>query len=365
MELHSASGINPSAPGGRVRPVSGQECNNRGRSADGWVSLNFISAATVAQFVFSVDEHDFWIYEIDGNYVVPRKFIAATMSAGETFSAMMKLDKMPGIYTVRVPDSGATQVISAFAELVYKGSSSLAKPTSKPYISYGGLPLSEFAKDNSYTPFDLATDHMRPWPPRVRPKSGPVDEEHLLVIGRLNSSTNYTMNAKYMYPPDFKADHPLLFHPNSTLGTADENLVIRTKNGSWVDLILQVSTIPGDFAAFSHFMHKHGSKTWRIGFGQGVWSYGSVAEAMRDSPQDFNLQNPGYRDTWLTQFSPVPMGGYWSVFRYQVDNPGPWLFHCHIELHQMGGMSIAILDGVDVWPEVPPEYQIGGDCVKN
>ncbi|KND88272.1 Laccase-1 [Tolypocladium ophioglossoides CBS 100239] len=54
------------------------------------------------------------------------------------------------------------------------------------------------------------------------------------------------------------------------------------------------------------------------------------------------------------------MGGYWSVFRYLSDNPGPWLFHCHIELHQMGGMSIAILDGVDVWPEVPPEYQIGG-----
>ncbi|PNY22482.1 Uncharacterized protein TCAP_07121 [Tolypocladium capitatum] len=345
-------------------PSTGKNATIKVDPADGWVSLNFISAATVAQFVFSIDEHDFWIYEIDGNFVMPRKFVAATMSAGETFSAMMKLDKTPGVYTIRVPDSGATQVISAFANLVYKGSDCTSKPLSKPYISYGGGPLSNFTKDNSYTPYDFDTDHMPPWPPSVRPRSDPADEEYLLVIGRLNASTNYTMNTKHMYSPDFAADHPLLFYPNSTLGTIDENLVIRTKNGSWVDIILQVSTIPGDLAAFEHFMHKHGSKTWRIGFGHGVWNYSSVTEGLKERPQDFNLENPGYRDSWLTQFSPVPMGGYWSVFRYQVDNPGPWLFHCHIELHQMGGMSIAILDGVDAWPEVPPEFQIGNGCKK-
>ena len=30
--------------------------------------------------------------------------------------------------------------------------------------------------------------------------------------------------------------------------------------------------------------------------------------------------------------------------------------HCHFEIHLGGGMAVAILDGVDAWPEVPPEY---------
>ncbi|KAI0008774.1 multicopper oxidase [Xylariaceae sp. FL0662B] len=322
--------------------------------ADGWVSINFIAATTSKQVYFSIDEHPFWIYEVDGNYVEPQKYVAASISTGERFSAMVKLDKPVGTYTIRLPDSGATQVISGFANLVYKGSNNSRQ--SVPYVTYGGLNASEIAPTDSYEPWNLTSDNMPPYPPTAPALHG--DEAHLLVIGRTDSPILYTMNTKYMYPITFQADHPLLFYPNSTLNTEDENLVIRTKNGSWVDLIVQVSTLPNDMAAFEHVIHKHGSKTWRIGQGQGLWNYSSVAEAMEVRPEDFNLVNPGYRDSWLTAFSPFPVGGYWSVFRYQVTNPGPWLFHCHFELHAMGGMSIAILDGVDAWPQVPADYAI-------
>ena len=336
-------------------PSKGHNATIEVDAAQGWVSMNFIAAATNTQFLFSIDEHEFWLYEVDGNYVEPRKYVSAAMSAGETFSVMVKLDKTPGTYTMRLPDSGATQVISAFANMVYKGSTKTV--ASQPYLSYGGFPLSEIAEKNSYAPYELDTDHATPWPPNA-PYTGPADEEHLVVIGRVYSSINYTMNVKYLYPADFQADQPLLFYPNATIGTEDENLVIRTQNGSWVDIIMQVSTLPGDHAAFEHFIHKHGSKTWRIGMGTGVWNYSSVAEAMEERPEDFNLVNPGYKDTWITAFSTGD--AYWSILRYQVDNPGAWLFHCHIEVHVMGGMAIAILDGVDVWPEVPPEYEIDG-----
>lgn len=339
-------------------PSTGQNATIEVDPADGWVSLNFVAAATTVQFVVSLDEHELWLYEMNGHYVQPRPFVAAVMSAGETFSVLVKLDKPPGTYTLRVPDSGGTLVISGFADLVYKGSEADvpgAVSTSSPWLSYGGLPLSEEVHNRTFAPWG-GDDGMAPWPPTA-PYAGTADEEYLLVMGRVQSAYNYTMRAQYLYPADFQADCPLLFNPNATVGTEDEHLVIRTRNGSWVDLILEVSTLPGDEAAFMHFMHKHGSRTWRIGQGQGRWNYSSVTEARIERPQDFNLVNPGYRDTWLTQFSPG--GGYWSVLRYQVDNPGPWFFHCHIELHVMGGMSLAILDGVDAWPEVPPEYRLG------
>ncbi|TWU70898.1 hypothetical protein ED733_001766 [Metarhizium rileyi] len=323
---------------------------------NGWVSMHIVAAATIAQIAFSVDDHEFWLYEIDGNYVNPKKFFSAVMSAGETFSIMMKLDKKPGKYTIRVPNSGASQVLGGFGEMAYRGHES-NKATGTPYLSYGGNPMSPEIEKNSFFPWQLDTDHMSPWPPN-KPRPGNADEEHLLVLGRVGAPYNYTMNTKYLYPVDFQNDDPLLFYPNATRGTDNDGLVIRTKNKSWVDLILQVSTLPGDEASFEHFMHKHGSKTWRIGFGTGVWNYTSVEEAIQERPNDFNLETPGLRDTWITAFS-ISGEKYWSVFRYYADNPGPWLFHCHIELHLMGGMGMVIMDGVDAWPEdIPSEYQL-------
>nr|QDK64758.1 AshL [Aschersonia paraphysata] len=334
-------------------PSSGSNYTLEVDAANGWVSLNFIAAAANKQVDFSIDEHPMWIYEIDGNYVEPRRYVAAAITGGERFSVMVKLDQEPGRYTMRLPDTGATQVISGYADMVYKGAGHVS-PETRPYVTYGGLAGREETATESYVPYILESDHMPPWPANV--PAAVADEEFLLVMGRAGAPFLYTMNTKYLYPMDFKQDNPFLFSPNQTLGTDDENLVIRTKNGSWVDLILQVSTLPGDEAAFEHIMHKHGSKTWRIGNGAGLWKYGSVAEAMQAEPESFNLKNPGYRDSWLTTFSPVPTGGYWSVFRYHATNPGPWLFHCHFEVHAMGGMSIAILDGVDAWPDVPQEF---------
>lgn len=325
---------------------------------NGWVSFHIVAAATIAQIAFSVDDHPFYLYEVDGNYVKPKKFVSAVLSAGETFSVMIKLDQEPGRYQMRIPNSGASQVLGGYAVMVYEGHED-DEISDSGYLSYGGNPASPEVEENSYFPWMLQTDHAEPWPPN-KPPPGNADQEVLLALGRVGAPYNYTMNTKYLLPIDFHNNDPLLFYPNSTLGTEDENLVIRTKNGTWVDLILQVSTLPGDESAFEHFIHKHGSKTWRIGFGSGVWNYTSVQEAIDERPEDFNLETPGLRDTWITEFS---IGGVasWSVFRYYVDNPGPWLFHCHIELHLMGGMGIVIMDGVDAWPAedtIPTEYRL-------
>lgn len=99
-------------------------------------------------------------------------------------------------------------------------------------------------------------------------------------------------------------------------------------------------------------MHKHTGKTWQIGSGDGIWNYTSVDEAIAAEPSRFDLVNPNWRDTFVTSFD----GPAWMVLRYQVTNPGPWLFHCHIETHLAGGMAVAILDGIDTWPQVPAEY---------
>jgi iron transport multicopper oxidase len=43
----------------------------------------------------------------------------------------------------------------------------------------------------------------------------------------------------------------------------------------------------------------------------------------------------------------VPANGY-VVIRFRADNPGVWFFHCHIDLHLIGGMAATIIEAPDV-----------------
>jgi len=47
---------------------------------------------------------------------------------------------------------------------------------------------------------------------------------------------------------------------------------------------------------------------------------------------------PARRDTIMVQ------GNSWAVIRFRADNPGIWLFHCHIELHVNSGIVATIIE---------------------
>jgi hypothetical protein len=43
----------------------------------------------------------------------------------------------------------------------------------------------------------------------------------------------------------------------------------------------------------------------------------------------------------------IPANGY-ILLRFVADNPGVWFFHCHIDLHLVGGMASTIIEAPDV-----------------
>lgn len=311
-------------------------------SKNQWASLSFIGAATFKTIVFSIDHHQMWVYEVDGALIEPQLVDTVHMYAGERYSVLIKLDKAPRDYTIRVADNGLTQVISEYATLRYKTRSKEEDAEeSMGVITYGG--------QNGSGIITLDRNHLPPYPPN--PPAPHADAQHILYTHRWGSAWQYTLKGSGTYQEDRSAYQPLLFDPSSA-DALDDKFIIRTKNGSWVDLIIQVGSLPDQPQEFPHMMHKHTGKTWQIGSGAGVWNYSSVDEAIEAEPSQFDLVNPNWRDTFVTSFD----GPSWMVLRYQVTNPGPWLFHCHIETHLAGGMAVAILDGIDAWPHVPPEY---------
>ena len=59
-----------------------------------------------------------------------------------------------------------------------------------------------------------------------------------------------------------------------------------------------------------------------------------------------NFNNPARRDTTM-----LPGFG-WTVLAFNTDNPGAWLFHCHIAWHVSQGLSVQFLERVNEIPGI-------------
>jgi FtsP/CotA-like multicopper oxidase with cupredoxin domain len=305
----------------------------------GWVSLKFISASSLKALMFSIDEHPMYIYEVDGSYIEPQLAETVPIFNGERYAAMIKLDRAWKDYTIRVPDTQGDQVISGFATLRYKGSDDIAP--SNPYVDYGG-------RNTSTSVISLDNRAIKPYPAVTIPQT--ADQLVNLTIGRTGSAYTWTTSGGGLFDMMANWDDPILYDINAK-NNLDPRTTIQTKNGTWVDLLLQLGEMPNTPAIQApHVMHKHSNKAFILGVGPGFFSWSSTEEAYAEHPEFFQMENPQMRDTFVTN---GPTGPTWMIVRYQVVNPGPFLFHCHIETHMSNGMAIAILDGVDVWPQVP------------
>ncbi|XP_063393914.1 uncharacterized protein LOC134679036 [Cydia fagiglandana] len=73
-----------------------------------------------------------------------------------------------------------------------------------------------------------------------------------------------------------------------------------------------------------------------------------------------NLKNAPIKDTVT-----VPDGGY-TVIRFKADNPGYWLFHCHIEFHVEIGMALVFKVGEHKdMPPVPRNFPRCGNYMPD
>lgn len=67
------------------------------------------------------------------------------------------------------------------------------------------------------------------------------------------------------------------------------------------------------------------------------------------------LKNPPRKDTLI-----IP-GDRYAVIRIKADNPGLWLFHCHIELHATNGMTMILNEYFSRLPKTPINFPICRD----
>ncbi|KAG8987228.1 hypothetical protein FRB90_003524 [Tulasnella sp. 427] len=183
----------------------------------------------------------------------------------------------------------------------------------------------------------------------VPPKT--ANKTIFLELYRLNSM-EWSMNTN-PFAPFLELTEPLMFSP-SNAQQLNQSLVPSYPVGSVVDAVIQLN--PGNP---KHPLHKHGRKAWIIGQGPGLFNWTDVASAMKAHPEYFNLVRPPYRDGFHTPDS-VPSAN-WMVIRYIADAQSVTFFHCHINIHTVGGMAVALMEGMTTAPTNIPQYYIQWD----
>jgi iron transport multicopper oxidase len=93
-------------------------------------------------------------------------------------------------------------------------------------------------------------------------------------------------------------------------------------------------------------VHLHGHYFQIIGRGSGVF--------YKDAKIVPEPKYPTVRDTIVT----TPNG--YVVLRFKADNPGAWIFHCHLDWHLPAGLAVVFIDAVEEAKQqmspLPQEY---------
>jgi hypothetical protein len=86
--------------------------------------------------------------------------------------------------------------------------------------------------------------------------------------------------------------------------------------------------VPRNLTPSVHPMHLHGH------------DFNILAQGEGEVPEDpvLNFENPARRDV-----IDINVGG-WAVIAFQINNPGAWLFHCHIAFHSSAGLSLQFIE---------------------
>ena len=96
----------------------------------------------------------------------------------------------------------------------------------------------------------------------------------------------------------------------------------------------------------AHPIHQHGGWFWIVGEGQFPFDQPINRNIIEEKYKKGELQTNSNHTAYYTGHSSlpkdviqVPNNGY-VIIRTRTDNPGTWIFHCHIDFHLSIGMGL-------------------------
>ncbi|XP_059631470.1 laccase-2-like [Cornus florida] len=324
--------------------------------------LRLINAAVNSELFFAIGGHNFTVVGMDGNYLKPFSTSRVVISPGQTMNILLTADQTPSLYFVAakqfvtVGDADIENATVAIMEYIgdYDPPSSPVFPVSLPDkrdITIGNGFLSELkslaSEDHPVNvPLEITTHmYIDASQKEMECPHGCPTLDGKKISSALNNITfqnptrdillAYYRNLTDVYTDDFpdRPEHVFNFtgYNLTTANYTTPSIGTRVKMLDYnetVEIVFQGTNVLE--GAVNHPMHLHGYSFYVVGSGIGNFDNDT-------DPKSYNLVDPPELNTIR-----VPKKG-WVTVRFQANNPGVWLWHCHLTKHLTWGMKTAFI----------------------
>ncbi|KAL7245779.1 hypothetical protein ACSBR2_001002 [Camellia fascicularis] len=324
--------------------------------------LRIINAAVDSELFFAVAEHNVTVVGMDGSYLKPIATPNVAISPGQTINVLLTSNQPLGHYYmaarqyVTEPHPDISNATTAVIEYIgnYTPPSSPIFPLNLPehssveaangFLSRLRSLASEehpvFVPQNISHPMFIVVSEKEITCPNSSCSTfdGNRLSSAMNNITFLNPTTNilhaYYRNISGVYDTDFP-DFPKLFYnftgddlPNGTVIPTIGTKVRMFNYNDTVEIVFQGTNVLD--GAQNHPMHMHGYSYYVVGSGIGNFNN-------ETDPKSYNLVDPPELNTIR-----VPKNG-WVTIRFTADNPGVWLWHCHLIRNLTWGMKTVFI----------------------
>lgn len=306
--------------------------------------LRILNVGAFAEFSLQVDEHEFQVTEVDGTDVHPQSIHRLNIHPAQRYSIITTPpndNNNKGAYWMR-----ARMITHCFAyenpELQEEVWAVIHYPSNINHTATAPTPTTkDWSETIEVECLDLNTTLLTPIIPIAYPKL----YEHSLSLRSSFQIRNWALSRGYLNDSSLRLNvhtpilSTLLAAYNHTPADAiptginkdvfdpATQLVYQTTGSPYISILIQ------NFDDGAHPFHLHGYKFAVLAQGHGY--------PPPDLYDTLNSSNPLRRDT-----ASVEAFG-WLLVAFRADNPGVWMFHCHIGWHGEAGLGMVFATGVE------------------
>ncbi|KKA26904.1 hypothetical protein TD95_002122 [Thielaviopsis punctulata] len=304
--------------------------------------LRIINIGAFVSQYFYIEDHDFEIVEIDGVYTEPQKASMLFIGVAQRYSVLLRTKNSTnanyGIVTVA--DSDLLDTIPS--DLKLNQTNWLEYNSSAPFEHVNVT----VATSSDLDPYD--DTGLVPYDKMELLTDPDVTVDVTVFMNNLMTGDNYAfLNDISFTAPKVPSLYTALSAGNltndaSVYGKYTHPVVLQRNQ------VVQITLNNADSGSHPFHLHGHNFQviTRAPSFGPDYNSF------LAGDPVAYNASNhsafptyPPRRDTIL-----LPPQGY-VVLRFVADNPGVWIFHCHIDWHLSSGLAMIFVEAPDVLQE--------------
>ncbi|KAL0074534.1 multicopper oxidase [Phycomyces blakesleeanus] len=285
--------------------------------------LRLINMSAFSMFYFSIDGHDMDVIETDGIYTQRTTVKSLYLTAAQRISVLVTAKNATNLNYYMHADMN-TDMFDTISD-------SLQTNLTAPI--YYDKSVTEFAPSEDV---GMGSDFDDIVIPPLEVMAAVPAEQQLNLTFEFQVYTDGINRGAFNNIPYIAPKVPIL-NTLMTMGNLSHEVDVYGRHSVpyILDHLNMIEVILNNADSGDHPFHLHGHVFQIVARGPGI--YDGTNENIT-----WYLDNPNRRDTVA-----VPAESF-TIIRFRADNPGIWIFHCHIEWHLETGLAAIFVEAPDI-----------------